>query len=386
MPHHVKYFKRRVVMSTQTINKVPLLDLEAQYEPIKDDVIAAITDVFNSKQFIQGPKVTELESMINEYCGTKHAIGVSSGTDALIVSLMAMGIGHGDEVITTPFTFFATGGSIHRVGATPVFVDIDPETYNLDVTQIESKITNKTKAIMPVHLFGQLADMTPIMDIAKVHNLYVIEDAAQAIGAKQLFNGEEKSAGSIGTVGCFSFFPSKNLGCCGDGGIVTTNDDELGEKIRLFRTHGAKEKYFHDFVGGNFRLDPLQAAVLCVKLPHLNAQHAGRRKNAAYYNEHLQNVVTPTEKDGNTMIYNQYTIRTKDRDALMAHLNEHNVGNAIYYPLPLHLQNCFAHLGYKEGDLPHSEAAGKEVVSIPVYSELTQDHLDYVVKTINSFY
>ena len=254
-------------MTTQTINKVPLLDLQAQYEPIKHDVIKAITDVFDSKQFIQGPKVIELEKMINEYCGTKHAIGVSSGTDALIVSLMAMGIGHGDEVITSPFTFFATGGSIHRVGATPVFVDIDPLTYNMDVSQIEKKITSKTKAIMPVHLFGQLADMKQIMEIAKAHDLYVIEDAAQAIGAKQTIDGIEKSAGSIGSVGCFSFFPSKNLGCCGDGGVVTTNDDELGEKIRLFRMHGAKEKYFHDYVGGNFRLAPLQAAVLCVKLP-----------------------------------------------------------------------------------------------------------------------
>ena len=275
-------------MSTQTINKVPLLDLQAQYEPIKDDVLSAITQVFESKTFIQGPKVIELENMIKEYCGVKHAIGVSSGTDALIVSLMAMGIGHGDEVITTPFTFFATGGSIHRVGAKPVFVDIDPVTYNLDVSKIESKITNKTKAIMPVHLFGQLADMKPILELAKKHNLYVIEDAAQAIGAKQTIDGETHSAGSMGSVGCFSFFPSKNLGCCGDGGVVTTNDDELGEKIRLFRTHGAKQKYFHDYVGGNFRLDPLQAAVLTVKLPLLDSQHDGRRKNAEYYNKNLK--------------------------------------------------------------------------------------------------
>ncbi len=372
-------------MTTQTINKVPLLDLQAQYEPIKTDVLKAITDVFDSKQFIQGPKVIELESMINEYCGTKHAIGVSSGTDALIVSLMAMGIGHGDEVITSPFTFFATGGSIHRVGATPVFVDIDPETYNMDVSQIESKITSKTKAIMPVHLFGQCADMKSIMDIANAHNLYVIEDAAQAIGAKQTIDGIEKSAGSMGSVGCFSFFPSKNLGCCGDGGIVTTNDDELGEKIRLFRMHGAKEKYFHDYVGGNFRLDPLQAAVLCVKLPHLNRQHDGRRNNASYYNQHLKTVKTPKEANGNYMIYNQYTIRTSKRDQLMAHLNSANIGNAIYYPLPLHLQKCFAHLGYKEGDLPEAESAGKEVVSIPVYSELTEAHLKYVIEKINSF-
>ena len=372
-------------MTTQTINKVPLLDLQAQYEPIKNDVLKAITEVFESKQFIQGPKVVELEKMINEYCGTKHAIGVSSGTDALIVSLMAMGIGHGDEVITSPFTFFATGGSIHRVGAKPVFIDIEPGTYNMDVSKIEEKITDKTKAIMPVHLFGQVTDMKPILDIAKAHNLYVIEDAAQAIGAKQTIDGIEKSAGSFGSVGCFSFFPSKNLGCCGDGGIVTTNDDELGEKIRLFRMHGAKEKYFHDYVGGNFRLDPLQAAVLCIKLPFLNAQHEGRRKNAAFYNANLNRVDTPTEKDGNYMIYNQYTIRTQKRDQLIEFLNKNNIGNAIYYPLPLHLQKCFSYLGYKEGDLPESESAGKEVVSIPIYSELTEPHLEYDVDKINSF-
>ena len=323
--------------------------------------------------------------MINQYCGTKHAIGVSSGTDALIVSLMAMGIGHGDEVITTPFTFFSTAGSIHRVGATPVFVDIDPVTYNIDPSNIESKITSKTKAIMPVHLFGQLADMAPILDIAKAHNLYVIEDAAQAIGARQVVNGEDKAAGSIGSVGCFSFFPSKNLGCCGDGGIVTTNDDELGEKIRLFRTHGAKQKYFLEFVGGNFRLDPLQAAVLCVKLPLLNDQHEGRRKNAAYYNEHITSVQTPTETDGNTMIYNQYTLRTNKRDEFMTHLNNHKIGNAIYYPLPLHLQKCFDYLGYKAGDCPESEQIANEVVSIPVYSELTQEQRAYIVEAVNSF-
>ncbi|MGA0242446.1 MAG: DegT/DnrJ/EryC1/StrS family aminotransferase [Candidatus Marinamargulisbacteria bacterium] len=372
-------------MSTQTINKVPLLDLQAQYEPIKHDVLQAMTDVFNSKQFIQGPKVTELEAMITDYCQVKHAIGVSSGTDALIVSLMALGIGPGDEVITTPFTFFATGGSIHRVGATPVFVDIDPVTYNLDVTQIESKLTQKTKAIMPVHLFGQVADMAPIMALAKAHNLAVIEDAAQAIGAKQTIDGQTHHAGTMGTVGCFSFFPSKNLGCCGDGGMVITNDDALGEKIRLFRTHGAQKKYFHDFVGGNFRLDPLQAAVLAVKLPHLNNQHDGRRRNADHYNEALTTVTTPVESDNNWMIYNQYTIRTPRRDALMDHLNEHNIGNAIYYPLPLHLQNCFDYLGYSAGDFPEAEAAAKEVVSIPVYSELTSAQLAYVVNVINRF-
>ncbi len=372
-------------MTTQTINKVPLLDLQAQYEPIKDHVLNAIKDVFDSKQFIQGPKVIELESMIKEYCDVKHAIGVSSGTDALIVSLMAMGIGHGDEVITTPFTFFSTGGSIHRVGAKPIFVDIDPISYNIDINQIEAKINSKTKAIMPVHLFGQVAQMKEIKALADAHNLYVIEDAAQAIGAKQTIDGTTYSAGSLGTVGCFSFFPSKNLGCCGDGGVVTTNDDELGEKIRLFRTHGAKEKYFHDYVGGNFRLDPLQAAVLSIKLPYLNSQHDGRRKNAAFYNSNLTGVTTPIELSDNWMIYNQYTIRTENRDALIDHLNHANIGNAIYYPLPLHLQKCFEYLGYKEGDLPESEKAAKEVLSIPIYSELNQSQLDYIVEKVNAF-
>ena len=372
-------------MTTQTINKVPLLDLQAQYEPIKDHVLNAIKDVFDSKQFIQGPKVIELESMIKEYCDVKHAIGVSSGTDALIVSLMAMGIGHGDEVITTPFTFFSTGGSIHRVGAKPIFVDIDPVSYNIDINQIEAKINSKTKAIMPVHLFGQVAQMKEIKALADAHNLYVIEDAAQAIGAKQTIDGTTYSAGSLGTVGCFSFFPSKNLGCCGDGGVVTTNDDELGEKIRLFRTHGAKEKYFHDYVGGNFRLDPLQAAVLSIKLPYLNSQHDGRRKNAAFYNSNLTGVTTPIELSDNWMIYNQYTIRTENRDALIDHLNHANIGNAIYYPLPLHLQKCFEYLGYKEGDLPESEKAAKEVLSIPIYSELNQSQLDYIVEKVNAF-
>ena len=372
-------------MTTQTINKVPLLDLQAQYEPIKDHVLNAIKDVFDSKQFIQGPKVIELESMIKEYCDVKHAIGVSSGTDALIVSLMAMGIGHGDEVITTPFTFFSTGGSIHRVGAKPIFVDIDPVSYNIDINQIEAKINSKTKAIMPVHLFGQVAQMKEIKALADAHNLYVIEDAAQAIGAKQTIDGTTYSAGSLGTVGCFSFFPSKNLGCCGDGGVVTTNDDELGEKIRLFRTHGAKQKYFHDYVGGNFRLDPLQAAVLSIKLPYLNSQHDGRRKNAAFYNSNLTGVTTPIELSDNWMIYNQYTIRTENRDALIDHLNHANIGNAIYYPLPLHLQKCFEYLGYKEGDLPESEKAAKEVLSIPIYSELNQSQLDYIVEKVNAF-
>jgi dTDP-4-amino-4,6-dideoxygalactose transaminase len=372
-------------MATEQKNSVPLLDLQAQYEPIKDVVLAAITDVFESKQFIQGPKVLELERMMVDYCQVNHAIGVSSGTDALVLALMGLGIGSGDEVITTPFTFFATAGSIHRVGATPVFVDIDPNTYIIDVTKIEDAISPHTKAIMPVHLFGQMADMTTIMAIAKAHQLYVIEDAAQAIGATQHYEGVARPAGSIGDVGCFSFFPSKNLGCCGDGGLVTAQDAVLADKIRLLRTHGAQQKYYHDYVGGNFRLDPIQAAVLAVKLPYLNDQHEGRRRNAQVYNARIQTAQCPIEKHGNYMIYNQYTIRTDRRDDLIAHLIQRDIGHAIYYPLSLHLQKCFAHLGYQPGDFPESERASHAVLSLPIYAELTPHQLDAVVDAVNSF-
>lgn len=369
----------------ETVSSVPLLDLKRQYAPIKEAVMAAIAEVVDSTQFIQGPKVEELEQQIADYCGTKHAIGVSSGTDALVLSLMALGIGPGDEVITTPFTFFATAGSISRVGATPVFVDIDPDTFNIDASQIESKITDKTKAIIPVHLFGQMADMAPIMEIAKAKGLYVIEDAAQAIGSKTLYNGKMAAAGSIGDLGCFSFFPSKNLGACGDGGIITTNDDELAERCRVMRVHGSKPKYIHHVIGGNFRLDPIHAAVLSVKLPYLDDQHEGRRRNAEFYNKNLHSaIVTPIVKDDNYMIYNQYTIRVADREALMTTLQEKNIGHMIYYPIPMHLQACFSDLGHKEGDFPEAEKAAKEVLSIPVFPDLSQDELDYVVSTINS--
>ncbi|MDA1354157.1 MAG: DegT/DnrJ/EryC1/StrS family aminotransferase [bacterium] len=373
-------------MTTTTITNVPLLDLQAQYEPIKDDVLAAVTEVLDSKRFIGGPKVEELEAEINAYSGTKTAIGVSSGTDALVVALMALEVGPGDEVITTPFTFFATVGSIVRVGATPVFVDIDPTTYNIDPNQIEAKITSKTKAIIPVHLFGQMADMDPIVAIAKKHNLYIIEDAAQSIGSTyKSDDGNHYKAGALGDVGTFSFFPSKNLGCAGDGGMVVSNNVEIGEKIRLFRNHGAAQKYYHDFVGGNFRLDPLQAAILSVKLPYLEGQHHARRANAAYYNEKLSGVVEiPKILDKCDTIYNQYTIRSENRDAIAEALNKANVGNAIYYPVPLHLQNCFAELGYKVGDMPHSELAAKQVLSIPIYSELNHAQQDYVIDTIKS--
>ncbi len=361
--------------------KVPMLDLNAQYEPMKDKVLQAMKDVFDSKRFINGPQIKELEEKLADYCHCKHAIGVTSGTDALIISLMALDIGEGDEVITTPFTFFATAGSIFRVGAKPVFVDIDPKTYNIDPELIEQKITDKTKAIIPVHIFGQCAEMDKINEIAKKHDLVVIEDAAQAIGSE--YKG--RRAGSLGDVGCFSFFPSKNLGCCGDGGLVTTNNDELAEKIRILRQHGSKPKYYHKIIGGNFRLDTMQAAVLLEKFPYLEEWHKGRQKNAEYYNEHLKDVVdTPFVESYNIMIYNQYTIRTPLRDELQDKLNEANIGNAIYYPVPLHLQECFAYLGYKGGDLPESEKAAKEVVSIPIYPELTDEQMDYVIRVIKN--
>lgn len=366
-----------------TKQKVPMLDLQAQYAPIREEVLEAMTQVFDSKQFIQGPKVVELEQKIAKYSGVDHAIGVSSGTDALILALMSLGISTGDEVITSPFTFFATAGSISRVGATPVFVDIDPDSYNIDPSKIEAVITPKTKAIMPVHLFGQMADMKPILEIAKANKLHVIEDAAQAIGSEQTIDGKTYKAGSLGDMGCFSFFPSKNLGCCGDGGMITTNNVELAERARCLRVHGAKKKYFHDHIGGNFRLDPLQAAVLSVKLDYLDAQHEGRRKNAEYYNQSINSAKTPFIQDHNRTIYNQYTIRSTKRDALQTALSNAEIGNAIYYPVPLNEQPCFAYLG-QQGDCPEAEAAAKEVISIPVYPELTMDQKDYISSVINS--
>ena len=368
-----------------TKQRIPLLDLQAQYEPIKNEVMAAIQSVFDSKQFIMGSTITGLEADIAQYCETTYALGVSSGTDALILALMALNIGPGDEVITTPFTFFATGGSIARVGAVPVFVDIEPDTYTIDTTKIEAAITSKTKAIMPVHLFGQLADMDAIMAIAKQYNLVVIEDAAQAIGAT--YKG--KKAGSIGDIGCFSFFPSKNLGACGDGGMVTTNNPELYEKMHVLRVHGAKPQYVHHVIGGNFRLDAMQAAILRVKLPHLESQHDGRIANAKYYDTHLQGPFTkPVNKYNGRMIYNQYTIQVNGqaRDSLKAHLESHTVGCAIYYPIPLHVQACFSNLGYTHGDCPVAELAAESVLSLPIYSELSQDQLAYVVETLHAFF
>jgi dTDP-4-amino-4,6-dideoxygalactose transaminase len=362
--------------------KVPLLDLKAQYATIREEVLAAVTEVLDSQVCIGGPKVAELEQNIAAISDSKYAVGVSSGTDALLCSLMALGIGPGDEVITTPFTFFATAGSIARTAAKPVFVDIDPRTYNINPDLIERVVTMRTKAIIPVHLFGQMCDMDPIIEIANKYALHVIEDAAQSITATY----KAHKAGSIGTVGCFSFFPSKNLGAAGDGGMIVTNDERLYELMTLMRNHGAKPKYFHAYVGGNFRLDPLQAAILSVKLRHLEDWSEARRRNAKYYNERFAGsfVEAPFVREECTTIYNQYVIRVPQRDALVAHLKENNIGTEVYYPLPLHVQKCFAYLGYKAFSLPVAELAAREVLALPCYPELTSEMRAYVADTVLS--
>jgi len=388
---------------------VPLLDLKAQYSTIKDEVRQAVDAVIESQHFIMGPQVKSLEEKVAAYTNCKHAIGCASGSDALLLSLMAIGLKPGDAVITTPYTFFATAGAISRLGATTIFVDIDPKTYNIDPNCIEDVINKKgiygsrltahrspltthhsrIKAIIPVHLYGQSADMDPIMEIAKRHNLVVIEDGAQAIGTE--YKG--RRVGSIGHFGCFSFFPSKNLGGFGDGGIVTTNNDEYAERLRVLRVHGSKPKYYHKIVGCNSRLDTLQAAVIEVKLGHLDKWSAARKANADWYNDTLtkaglvdRQLITPYEIPGGRHIYNQYVIRAKNRDGLMARFKEKNIGTEIYYPVPLHIQECFADLGYKTGDLPHSEGAAKETMALPIYPELTIEQRRYVVDTISEFY
>jgi len=363
---------------------VPMLDLKAQYATIKDEMLQAIESVMEGQYFINGPEVQEFEKLVADYSCCAAAVGVSSGTDALLASLMSLGIGQGDEVITTPYTFFATAGSIWRCGARPVFVDIEPDTFNIDPSGIDDAITDRTKAIMPVHLFGQVAEMDPIMEIAGKRGLYVIEDAAQAIGAT--YKG--KKAGSLGTTGCFSFFPSKNLGCNGDGGMVVTQDPELADKLTQCRNHGSKPKYFHKWVGGNFRLDTLQAAALIVKLRHLDEWSAKRRENAAKYKElfaDCEHVVTPIVRDYNVSIYNQYVIRVPKRNELQAHLKEAGIGNAIYYPLSLHEQECFSSLGYKRGQMPNSEKAADETLAIPIYPELTDEQIGHIAGTIKEF-
>ena len=364
--------------------QVPLLDLKAQYATIKDEILQAISDVCESQYFALGPAVAEFEQKIAAYCGCKYAVGVSSGTDALLVSLMALDIRQGDEVITTPFSFFATAGSIIRVGAKPVFVDIEPDSYNIDPNLIEEKITDKTKAIIPVHLYGQAAQMKPITEIAQRHNLAVIEDAAQGIGASQ----DGTMCGNFGDFGCFSFYPTKNLGAFGDGGLVTTSKEALAEKLRILRDHGQKPRYFYNMVGGNFRLDAIQAAVLNVKLKYLDQWNEKRRQNAALYNDFFCDspVTTPKISSNNICTYHQYTIAVPDRDNLQKYLSENQIGSAIFYPKPLHLQDCFSELGYGQGDLPVTEKLCNEVLSLPIYPELSSEQIEYVARTILKFY
>ncbi len=363
--------------------QVPLLDLKREYSEVRDGVEAAVSDVLAETRFINGPQVTELENQIAEYCGAKYAVGVASGTDSLLLALRAAGVGPDTEVITTTFSFFATAGTVANLGATPVFVDIEPDTYNLDVSQIEARITSKTRVIMPVHLFGQSADMEPILEIAKRHKLTVIEDAAQALSAKY----QDRRVGVFGDMGCFSFYPTKNLGCAGDGGIIVTNSEELAARLRALKAHGAKVKYFHDMVGYNSRLDTIHAAILLAKLPSLDKWTEARRRNAEFYNQQFAGaeLTRPSAKDYAYHIYNQYTIMVEKRDALKAFLTDKNIGYEIYYPLPLHLQKCFEHLGYREGDLPVSESCARQVISIPIYPQLTEPERAYVAETVLEF-
>ncbi len=364
--------------------RVPILDLKAQYAAYKDEAIRAINEVCESQSFSLGPAVAEFEEKITAYCNCKYAIGLSSGTDALLVSLMALEIKPGDEVITTPFTFFSTASSIVRVGAKPVFVDIEPDSYNVDTGRIEEMITEKTRAIIPVHLYGQVAQMKYIVEIAKRHNLVVIEDAAQAIGATQ----DGINCGNFGDLGCFSFYPSKNLGGFGDGGLVTTNSEILAGKVKILRNHGQNPAYFYKMIGGNFRLDSIQAAILTVKLKYLDRWNEKRRQNAALYDNIFANslVKVPKIDTNNISMYHQYTIAVPERDQLQKFLAENEIGSAIFYPKPLHLQDCFSELGYKEGDLPVAERLCEEVLSLPIYPELTTEQIEYVAKTVLKFY
>ena len=386
--------------------QVPLLDLKPQYRPLAAEIQAVIEKVCASQAFILGPAVKELEAAVAAYSQCRYGLGVSSGTDALLLALMALEIGPGDEVITSPFTFFATAGTIARAGARPVFCDADPVSFNLSpdavadflATHCELRggdLINKStggrvKALMPVHLYGQVADMLPLMDLAREHHLRVIEDAAQAIGAE---DANRRRACSFGDVGCLSFFPTKNLGAFGDAGMCVTNDASLAERMEILRVHGGKPKYYHSFIGGNFRIDELQAAVLNVKLKHLDEWTAGRQRNGAFYEAAFvrsklgEAVRTPgATPAGGRHIYNQFVIRVRDRDRLRAHLAAAGIGSEIYYPIPLHLQKCFEYLGYQAGDFPHSERAAQETLALPIFPELVETQLQYVVDTIERFY
>jgi dTDP-4-amino-4,6-dideoxygalactose transaminase len=366
---------------------VPLLDLKAQYATIREEVRAAIDHVCDAQHFILGPEVAALEKEVAAFCGVPFAIGMSSGTDALLAALMALGVGPGDEVVTTPYSFFSTAGVIARLNARPAFADIDPKTFNMNAEEAVRKITPRTKVIMPVHLFGRCAEMDPLLEAARQKGITVIEDAAQAIGA---FDGKGRNAGTMGAIGCFSFFPSKNLGAFGDGGMVVTNNEKLADMLRILRVHGSKPKYYHRVVGGNFRLDALQATVLRVKLKYLKTWTAGRRSNADRYRMLfreaglLDRVMLPEDTPGH--IYNQFVIRVPERDKLQAFLKERGIGTEVYYPLPLHLQECFKDLGYSKGDLPNAEQASADSLAVPVYPELTPARQAYVVEQVNAFY
>ena len=366
---------------------VPLLDLRAQHSTIRDAVVSAMMKVVEDQAFILGEPVERLEREVAKLCQTTHAIGCANGTDAILLSLRALGIGHGDEVVTTPFTFFATAGAIHNVGARPVFADIEPDTFNVSTEAIAAAIRPATRAVIAVDLFGQMAPIEHVRDAAK--DLPVIEDAAQAIGARRKVDGKWVMAGEAAAVGTFSFFPSKNLGGYGDGGMMVTQDDDLAARLRRLRVHGGMKTYFHDEVGYNSRLDALQAAVLSAKLTKLESWSAARRKNAAYYDAafaDVDDVRTPTIDAANESIYNQYTLRVARRGDLQGHLKDQGIGSAIYYPLPLHLQPCFEYLGYRQGEFPESERASEEVISLPVYPELKQTQLDEVIEAVRGFY
>ena len=370
--------------------KVPLLDLKEQNAALRSEIEAALGRVLDTNGFILGGEVAELEKALAAYCGTKYAIGCASGSDAILLALMAVGVGPGDEVITTPYSFFATASSITRLGAVPVFVDIDSDTYNLDAQQIEAKITSRTKAIEPVHLYGQCADMAALHAIGKRHGIAIVEDAAQAIGAED--NGIR--AGGMGAAGCFSFYPSKNLGGMGDGGFITTDDDEIATKLLALRVHGSEEKYYHKYIGLNSRLDGFQGAVLRVKLPHLDAWTDKRRANADKYNSFFaglglmdEQIALPATRKGAKHIYNQYVIRVPGRrDELRAFLAAKGIGTDIYYPVPLHLQECFSYLGYRPGDMPESEKAANETLALPIFPELRPEQQLYVAEAIAAFF
>ena len=383
--------------------QIPLLDLRPQHEGLRDEIIAAVTDVIDSTRYIMGPELERFEEAVAEYSGCKYALGVSSGTDALLLALMSLNIGQGDKVLVPDFSFFATAGVVSRLNAEPVFLEIDPTTFNLCPNHLEEKLENYTeeelaqvKAVIPVHLFGQCADMQAILAVAKQFGIAVVEDAAQAIGAEYRLNGEARRAGEMSDVGCMSFFPSKNLGGVGDGGMVTTNDAELHHQLRIKRVHGAEPKYYHKVIGGNFRMDPIQACVLRIKLQRLEIWHEQRRQNAAHYNQllgsaQLEEVVCPAAvyKDDNLLnhhIYNQYTVRVQRRKDLKKFLQERGVATEIYYPVPFHRQECFADLGYRPGSLPESDCAAQEVLALPIYPGLNHDMQEYVVENLIEFY